>query len=306
MAQPAKSWRIGFISGASREAVFGAGLATAFVQGMRQQGYVEGKDFLIEWRFANGSYDAFARLAAELVELKVDFIVTGTPAAIPAIQQATRTIPIVMAYSTDPVGSGFIASLARPGGNTTGLASSLDQSAPKQMELIAAVVPGITRIGLVSNPKNPQASALASAEVAARRIGLQLIAVQATTPEELESAFSTMVKERAGAAMFMSDAFFNGERTRIAQLALSRRVPTMFAQRQYVADGGLMSYGQPLDDFFRRAALYVDKLIKGAVPRDLPVEQPTRFFLVLNLKTAKALGVDIPPSVLARADEVIE
>jgi putative ABC transport system substrate-binding protein len=303
---PVKVWRIGFIAGSSRANVEGAGLAGAFVQGMREHGYTEGKNFVVEWRFAEGRYDVLPRLAAELVELKVDVIVLGTPAAVRPVQQATRTIPIVMAYSVDPVGSGFVASLARPGGNTTGLASSLDESVPKQMELIAAVVPGLTRLGIVSNPGNRHASALSTAEVSARTAGLTLVSVDATNSHELADAFSTLVKQRAGAAIVLGDAYFNTERTRIAELALSNRMPTIFSQRQYVADGGLMSYGDALTEFFRRVAFYVDKLIKGARPGDLPVEQPTRFFLVINLKTAKALGLDVPLSLQQRADEVIE
>jgi putative tryptophan/tyrosine transport system substrate-binding protein len=302
----AKLWRIGFLSGSSRENVAQTGLASAFVQGMREQGYTEGTNFLIEWRFAEGRYDVLPKLAAELVELKVDVIVLGTPAAVRPVQQATSTIPIVMAYSVDPVGSGFVASLAHPGGNTTGLASSLDETVAKQMELMGAVVPGLTRIGLVSNPGNRHASAISTAEASARTAGLALVSVNATNSQGLADAFSTLVKERTGAAIVLSDAFFNTERRLIAELALSNRVPTMFSQRDYAADGGLMSYGEALSQFFRRAAFYVDKLIKGAKPGDLPVEQPTRFLLVINLTTAKALGLTIPPSLLARADEVIE
>jgi putative ABC transport system substrate-binding protein len=247
-----------------------------------------------------------SKLAAELVELRVDVIVLGTPAAVRPVQEATSTIPIVMAYSVDPVGSGFVASLARPGGNTTGLASSLDETVAKQMELMAAVVPGLTRIGIVSNPGNRHASALSTAEVSARTGGLALVAVDATNSQGLADAFSTLVKERVGAAIILGDAYFNTERRLIAELALSNRVPTMFSQREYVADGGLMSYGEALSEFFRRAAVYVDRLIKGAKPGELPIEQPTRFLLVINLKTAKALGLDVPMFLQQRADEVIE
>jgi ABC-type uncharacterized transport system substrate-binding protein len=303
---PGKMWRIGFLSGSSRENVVDTGLAGAFIQGMRELGYTEGKNFLIEWRFAEGRYDALPRLAAELVGSRVDVIVLGTPAAVRATQQATSTIPIVMGYSVDPVGSGFVASLARPGGNTTGLASSLDDTVPKQMELLATVVPGLSRVGIVSNPGNRHASALSAAEAAARTAGLSLVSMDATNPQQLEEAISALVRERVGAAIILSDAFFNTQRRRIAELALSGRLPTMFAQRQYVADGGLMSYGEGLSEFFRRAASYVDKLIKGAKAAELPVEQPTRFLLVINLKTAKALGLDVPISLQQRADEIIE
>jgi putative ABC transport system substrate-binding protein len=303
---PGKIWRIGFLSGSSRENVVDTGLAAAFIQGMSDLGYTEGKNFTIEWRFADGRYDAFPKLAAELVGSKVDILVLGTPAAVRAAQQATSTIPIVMGYSVDPVGSGFVASLARPGGNTTGLASSLDESVPKQMELLAAVVPGLSRVGLVSNPANRHASALSVAEAAARTAGLALVSVDATNPQQLADAFSTLVRERVGAVIVLSDAFFNTHRSQIAEFAVSGRLATMFSQRQYVADGGLMSYGEGLSEFFRRAASYVDKLIKGAKAAELPVEQPTRFLLVINLKTAKALGLDVPVSLQQRADEVIE
>ena len=304
LAQAPRRPLVGFLATGSKTA--NARYYIGFPQGMRELGYAEGKNYLIEWRFADGQYDVFPKLAAELVGLKVDIIVTGTPGAIRAIQQATSTVPIVMAYSTDPVGDGLVESLARPGGNTTGLASSLDESVPKQMELIAAVVPDLKRVGIVSNPQNPQASALATAKVAARSAGLDLVSVNAKNAQELTDGFTTLVKERVGATIVLSDAYFNGERSRIAELAISHRVPTIFAQRQYVAAGGLMSYGETLADFFRRSALYVDKIIKGARPGDLPVEQPTRFFLVINLKTTNSLGLSIPPALLARADEVIE
>jgi putative ABC transport system substrate-binding protein len=303
---PDKIWRIGFLAGSSRKNVVDAGLAGAFIQGMRELGYTEGKNFVIEWRFADGQYDVFPKLAAELVGLKVDVIVLGTPAAVRPTQQATSTIPIVMGYSVDPVGSGFVASLARPGGNTTGLASSLDESVPKQMELLVAAVPGLARVGLISNPGNRHASALSAAEAAARTAGLALVSVDATNPQQLADAFSTLVRERVGAVIILSDAFFNTQRSQLAEFALSARLPTLFSQRQYVADGGLMSYGEGLSEFFRRAASYVDKLIKGAKVAELPVEQPTRFLLVINLKTAKALGIEMPLTLLSRADEVIE
>jgi putative tryptophan/tyrosine transport system substrate-binding protein len=303
---PTRVWRIGFLSGSSRENVAQTGLDSAFARGMREQGYTEGKNFVVEWRFADGRYAAFPKLAAELVQLKVDVIVLGTPAAVRPVQEATSTIPIVMAYSVDPVGSGFVASLARPGGNTTGLASSLDETVAKQMELMAAVVPGLTRIGIVSNPGNRHASALSTAEASARTAGFALVSVDATNSQGLADAFSTLVKERVGAAIILGDAYFNTELRLIAELALSNRVPTMFSQREYVADGGLMSYGEALSEFFRRAAVYVDRLIKGAKPGDLPIEQPTRFLLVINLKTAKTLGLDVPMFLQQRADEVIE
>jgi len=297
--------RIGFLSGASH-ATTGKILA-GFSRGMSDLGYVEGKDFTIEWRFAEGRYERFADFAAEMVRLNVDVIVLGTPAAVRAVQRATSTIPIVMGYSTDPVRNGFVASLARPGGNITGLASSLDESVSKQLELLATVVPNLSRVGHLSNSENPNHDpVLASAQVSARQAGVDLVSVTARNPPEIENAFATLSGERVGAVIVNSDAFFNSQRHRIAELALRARLPTIFPQREYVQDGGLLAYGEKLFDFFRRSASYVDKIFKGAKPADLPVEQPTQFYLTINLITAKALGFDIPATLLARADEVIE
>ena len=274
---------------------------------MSDLGYVEGKDFTIEWRFAEGRYERFADFAAEMVRLNVDVIVLGTPAAVRAVQRATSTIPIVMGYSTDPVRNGFVASLARPGGNITGLASSLDESVSKQLELLATVVPNLSRVGHLSNSENPNHDpVLASAQVSARQAGVDLVSVTARNPPEIENAFATLSGERVGAVIVNSDAVFNSQRHRIAELALRARLPTIFPQREYVQDGGLLAYGEKLFDFFRRSASYVDKIFKGAKPADLPVEQPTQFYLTINLKTAKALGFEIPATLLARADEVIE
>jgi len=303
--QPGKVWRIGVISGASPAST--AHILAGFPQGMRELGHVEGKDFVIEWRYVDGDYGRFPDVAADLVRLKVDAIMTGTPAALPALRQATSTIPIVMGYSTDPVGNGFVASLARPGGNITGLASSLDDIAPKQIELLATAVPSLTRVGFLSNPGNPnQPPVLRSARTAAEKAGVVLVAVEASTPGELEPAIASLIRERVGAAIVNSDGFFNSQRQRLVDLALAARLPTMFAQREYAAAGGLMSYGESLFEFFRRSASYVDKIIKGAKAADLPIEQPTRFNLVINRKTADALGITIPAQLYIFADEVIE
>ena len=303
--QPGKVWRVGFISGASRAAIFP--ISAGFPQGMRELGHVEGKDFTIEWRFADGSYERFPDTATELVKLKVDVIVLATPVAVRPVQQATATIPIVMVYSTDPVGNGFVASLARPGGNTTGLASSLDDVIPKQMELLATAVPNLSRIGLLSNSGNPNTfPVLKGAQAAAQKAGFVLVSVEAGNPEELENAFATLTSERVGAVVVMSDAFFSSQRQRIVDLALSGQLPTIFAQREYAQSGGMMSYGESLFEFHRRAASFVDKIFKGANPADLPIEQPTRFNLVINRKTADMLGITIPPQLYIFADEVIE
>jgi putative ABC transport system substrate-binding protein len=261
----------------------------------------------MEWRFADAKPERYSEFAAEFVRLKVDVIVVGTPAAVGAVQQATSTIPIVMGYSVDPVGNGFVASLARPGGNTTGLSSSQDDATPKQVELLTIAVPNLSRVGLLANPDSPNFNpVLKNVRAAAQEVGLILVPAEMRSPQEASSAFATMARERVGAVIVMSDALTVMQRDRIAELALKDRLPTIFPLREYVVAGGLMAYGENIRDFFRRAAFYVDKIFKGAKPADLPIEQPTRFFLTLNLKTAKALGLEVPPTLLARADEVIE
>ena len=296
--------RIGFLGGGT---VSLQPIYNGLLQGMRELGYREGKDFVVEWRLAEGQYERFAEFAAEMVRLKVEVIVVSTPAGIRPTQQATSTIPIVMGYSTDPIGSGFVTSLARPGGNVTGLASSLDDIVPKQIELLASAVPGLSRVGLLVNPGNPNTPpVLKSAQASARQAGFVLVPVEAQTPSELEAALVTLTKERVGAVIVNADAFFNSQRRRLVELALRVRLPTMFGQREYAQEGGLMSYGESLFEFYRRAASYVDKIFKGAKPADLPIEQPTLFKLVINRKTADALGVTIPPQLYIFADEVIE
>jgi putative ABC transport system substrate-binding protein len=301
--QPVKLWRI--LSAVSRSAASGSYAALA--QGMRELGYVEGKDFVIEWRSVEGKYERFPEIAAELERLKVDVFVTGVTAALPALKRATTTIPIVMAYSTDPVGNGLVASLVHPGGNITGLAGSSDDSSPKQLELLATIVPNISRVGLLGNPDTETySSVLNNAQDAARKVGLSLVPIEARNLQEIEHAFAWSAQERVSAVMVAVDAVFFGQRWRIAELALANRLPTMFALREYAEAGGLMSYGENIADFFRRAASFVDKIIKGAKAGDLPIEQPTKFNLVINRKTADALGVTIPPQLYIFADEVIE
>jgi putative ABC transport system substrate-binding protein len=301
--QPGKLWRIGFLSAVSRELSSHAALQ----QGMRELGYVEGKDFALEWRSVEGKYERFPEIIRELVRLKVDVFVTGVTAALPALQRATTTVPIVMAYSTDPVGNGFVASLVRPGGNITGLAGSSDDSSPKQLELLTTIVSNVARIGLLGNPDTETySSVLKRAQDAAQKVGLSVVPTEARNPQEIEKAFAAFVEERMPAVMVASDAIFFGQRQRLAELALNNRLPTMFSLREYVAAGGLMSYGENIADFFRRSAFYVDKIFKGAKPADLPIEQPTRFNLVINRKTADTLGVTIPPQLYIFADEVIE
>jgi len=303
--RPGKVWRIGFPL-ALRPEDFSR-LYAGFRQGMQELGYVEGKDFIIEWRSAEGRYERLPEVAAELVRLNVDVIVTGLTAAIRPLQQATSTIPIVMAYSVDPVGNGFVASLAHPGGNITGLTGSTDDTAPKQVELLAAIVVNPSRIALLGNPDSPTFPPVRKTALeAAKKAGLSLVTVEARNPRETENAFAAFVTHRVQAVMVASDAIFLQQRQRIAELALMNRLPTMFPQSDYVEAGGLMSYGENFFDFFRRAASFVDKIVKGAKPGDLPIEQPTKFHLVINRKTADALGVTISPQLYIFADEVIE
>ena len=305
--QSGKAWRVGFIAGGSRPASIEGSVYSGFLQGMRDLGYVMGKNFEMEWRFAEGRYELFPDLAAELVRLKVDVIVLGSPTAVGPVRRVTSTTPIVMGYSTDPVGNGFVASLARPGGNITGLASSADDTTPKRIELLATVIANLSLIGVIENPASPSShSVMILAQEAGRNTKLVVIPAEAQNPQELESAFVKFTKDGVGAVMFVPDAFFFVQRERIAELALRHRLPCIFTQREYAAAGGLMSYGENLKDFYRRAATYVDKIFKGAKPADLPIQQPTKFELVINLKTAKALGLTIPQSLLVAADELID
>ena len=305
--QQGKVWRIGFISGAAPPASLETAPQGGFLQGMRELGYVEGRHFVMEWRFAEAKAERYVEFAAELARLKVDVVVTGAPQAVRPMQQAASQIPIVMGISTDPVGSGFAASLARPGGNITGIASSLEDSSPKQLELLVAAVPKMVRLGLLTTSMSPAyAAVLKRIQVSAQQARLTLVTADARNGNELAAAFATLSKGRAQAVIVPSDVLFNLNRDKIAALAISHRLPSMFGVREYVEAGGLMSYGESFREFFRRAASYVDKIIKGAKPGDLPIEQPSRFYLTINRKTARALGITIPQSLLGRADEVIE
>jgi putative ABC transport system substrate-binding protein len=274
---------------------------------MRELGYIEGSDFIVEWRFAEGRFDLFPELAAELVQSKVDVIVLGTPQAIEPVRRATSTIPVVMGTSTDPVGMGYASSLARPGSNITGLASSQEDYAPKQIELLSLLVPGLARVAYLNNPNSSiHKTVFPIALAAARKAGITLIPVDLGTRDEIETAFAKFNKERVGAVVSTGDALFFSIRDRIAQSALQARLPTIFAQREYVEAGALMSYGESLADLYRRATFYVDKILKGASPSDLPIQQPTRFFLVINRRTAERLGLSVPLELNVLADELIE
>ncbi len=304
-AQPAgRVYRIGYL---------GSGAASfpgvkAFREGLRELGWVEGQNIVLEYRFAEGRLDRLPGLAAELVRLQMDVIVTGpTPPAV-AAKNATGTIPIVVVNVGNPVGLGLIESLARPGKNVTG--SSFDvglQIASKELELLEDTVPTVRRVAILSNPANPaHALAVEHVKAAARSLGVQLQFLEAREPNQFDGAFVAMAKERANALLVMADGMFILHRARLADLATRNRLPSMHGVRENVEAGGLMSYGPSSVVTFRRAAYFVDRILKGAKPADLPVEQPAKFELVINLKTAKALGLTIPQSVLLRADQVIE
>ena len=312
-AQPAgKVPRIGFLSPASPSDAGHnpsdlAVLFAAFRQGLRELGYVEGQNIKIESRWAEGNYDRLPGLAADLVRLKVDVIVTyGTPAS-QAAKQATGTIPIVMAAIIDPVASGLVTSIARPGGNLTGQSMMSPDLAEKQLEILKEVVPKISRVAVLHNPANPgNAPQLRHAQDAARALGVRLQLLGARGPSEIDSAFAAMTNEQAGAVIVLVDAVLQNNRTRITDLAARHRLPAVYGLSEYAEVGGLLAYGPNRLDMFRRAVTYVDRILKGAKPGDLPVEQPTKFQLVINLKSAKALGLRIPQSVLVRADEILQ
>jgi putative tryptophan/tyrosine transport system substrate-binding protein len=300
-----KVWRIGFLAGGQRPVSIESTQYGGFPQGMRELGYVEGRDFVMEWRFVEGRPELYPGLAAELVRAQVDIVVAGNSTAVRPIQQAS-SIPIVVAISTDPVGLGLVASLAHPGGNVTGLATSADDTAPKQLELLARVVPKLSRVGILSSPDNPNsAPVLRAAQTAALAAGLQTIPVEARTLDDFERAFATLTKARVEALMVVAGLIFNAQRGRLVDLILRARLPTITTEREVVEAGGLMSYGESARDFNRRAAFYVDKIIRGAKPADLPIQQPTRFVLTINRKTADALGLSIPLELLVQADEII-
>ena len=303
--QPKKVPRIGFLFGSSLSA--NSARHEAFRQGLRELGYVEGKNIVIDWRSAEEKLDRLPALAADLVRLKVDIVLTGGSSPTRAAKEATTTIPIVMAQDADPVGSGFVASLARPGGNITGLSTLAPELSGKRLEILKEVVPKLSRVAVLGNSTEPgNAQMLGETERAAVVFGVKLEYVDVLSPKDIETAFRTASKARADAVLELPSFVFNSHRTEIANLEVKSQLPAVYPQREFAEDGGLMSYGVSYTDLFRRAATYVDKILKGAKPADLPVEQPTRFEFVINLKTAKALNLTIPQSVLFRADRVIK
>jgi putative ABC transport system substrate-binding protein len=305
--QAAKVARIGFLT---LNLAPNLHLREAFLQGLRDLGYVEGRNVVIEYRDAEGKSERLPALAAELVALKVDVIVApSTPAAL-AAKQATKTIPIVFASVPDPVTDGLVTSLARPGGNVTGLSLLAPELVGKRLELLTQAVPGVSRVAVLWQPgglgERTEKDQLKAADVAARALGVRLQVVEARGPADIDRAFSDMTRARTGALTVLTGTMFFTERRRLVDLAAKNRLPAVYPWRDSVDAGGLMAYGPNLADSFRRAATYADKILKGAKPADLPVEQPTKFELIINLKTAKDLGLTIPQSVLARADEVIQ
>ncbi len=303
--QVSKIAKIGYLAPSTPASV--AHLVEAFRQGLRELGYVEGKTVVLEARYAEARVERLPELARELVGLKVDVIVASTDAVIAAVKRETRTIPIVMAPSSDPVGSGFVASLARPGGNVTGLSAISPELSGKRLELLREVVPGLSRVAFLWNPDvRGNLFDYKETEGAARSLRLELQSVEVSRAEDLDRAFSAITNQRAQALVLPAGNLIGFSNLgRITSFAQRNRLPTIFSQREYVDAGGLMSYGPSSSGMFRRAAIYVDKILKGAKPADLPVEQPTQFELVISLKTAKALGLTIPQSLLQRADEVV-
>jgi putative tryptophan/tyrosine transport system substrate-binding protein len=304
--QPGKVYRVGILTDKASDPAE-ARLWQTFRLGLRELGWIEGGNILIEFRGAEGNYARLPELAADLVRLKVDLIVARSSQFVQPAKAATSSIPIVFLVHADPEGTGHVASLARPGGNITGLANLQTDLAPKELELLISAVPVAKRIAVLWNPDTPShIPGLKAVEEAGRTLRVQLQAVGARTGAELAGAFSAMARARAQAVLVIGSPVFIAERQRVAQLAITHRLPTMLQTKEAVEAGGLMSYGPNFEDLYRRGAVYVDKILRGAKPADLPVEQPTKFELVINLKTAKALGLTIPPSVLGRADQVIE
>jgi len=303
--QPVKVPRIGYVSATSPSA--NVGRIEAFRQGLRELGFVEGKNIVIEWRYAEGKFDRLPALVAELVRLKVDVIVTSGPQATRVAKEATSTIPIVMSQDNDPVGNGFVTSLARPGGNITGLSILSPELSGKQLELLKEIVPKLSRVAVVGDSNEPgNAQALKEVELAAETFKVQLQYVDVLNLEDIEHSFQSASKQRAGAVLVLNSPNFSSHRKEVVNLAAKNRLPAMYFRSDFVEDGGLMSYATNFIDLSRRAATYVDKILKGTKPADLPVEQPKKFELIINLKTAKQIGLTIPPNVLVRADKVIK
>lgn len=306
-AQRSKPHRVGFLAGGARPSNLEPSLYGGFLRGMRELGYVEGKDYVVEWRFADGNYDRFPQLAAELVKLGVEVIVLGAMAAARPTQQVTSTTPIVMGFSVDPVANGLVQSLARPGGNITGLSSNYEETVPKTLELLRSMVPNVSRVAFFMNTANPfHMSIIQTVQRSGAEAGLNIVAMPIGSAQQIAEAFTAIKQAAIGALVVPADALFLIHRQRIAELALETRTPAVFANREYVLAGGLMSYGENLEDFYWRSARFVDRILNGTKASEIPVEQPVRFNVVVNRKTAAALGLIIPDNLFASADEMIE
>ena len=303
--QPTKIPRIGFLSTTSLSII--SARIEALRQGLRELGYVEGKNIVIEWRSAEGKADLLPALAVELVRLKVDIIVAAGTSDTRAAKEATTTIPIIMTQDTDPIGTGFVASLARPGGNITGLSTLAPEVSGKRLELLKEIVPKLSRVAVLgTSTRTGNAPSLKEVELVAGAFKVQVQYLDVLDVKDIETVFRAATKGRAEAVLVLQSPFFNSQRTQIVDLAIKSRLPAIYPQTEYTEAGGLMYYGANTPDLFRRAATYVDKILKGAKPADLPVEQPTKFEFIINLKAAKQIGLTIPPNVLARADKVIK
>jgi ABC-type uncharacterized transport system substrate-binding protein len=306
-AQTGKLVRLGYLDGGARADTTVQNLRRQFVLGMRDLGYIEGRDYLLEERYAAGQLDSFPAYARELVELPVDLIVAGGEAAIRAAKRATSQIPIVMTLAADPIGSGLVPTLAHPGGNLTGMSALASDLAGKRVELLKELVPKARRVAVLWNPSNQaKVTEWKDTQIAAQSVGFILAPVEAQTPAELDPALAAIRRERPDAMIAFTESLMLAFRQKIGEFALANRLPLVTELREFAVVGGLASYGTSRADLWRRSASYVVKILRGANPGDLPVEQPTRFDLAINLKTAKALGLDVPPTLLARADEVIE
>jgi len=303
--QPTKVHRIGYLVSAFPSST--PARIEAFRHGLRELGYVEGKNILIEPRYAEGKNDRLPALAAELVRLKVEVVVTTGTVVTRAAKEATGAIPIVMANDTDPVINGFVASLARPGGNITGLSTFAPELSGKRLELLKEIIPKLSSVAVLGTSTGPaNAQSLKETELAAGALGVKIQYLDVLGPKDIETAFRAASKARADAVLLLASSVFTSQRTQVVDLAVKNRLPATYNRPEYVEDGGLMTYGPSINDLFRRAATYVDKILKGAKPADLPVEQPKKFEFIINLKAAKQIGLTIPPNVLARADRVIK
>ena len=302
--EPGKVLRIGFLVASNSSA--NSDRIAAFQNGLRELGYMEGKNIIVEYRQAEGKLERLPKLAAELVGRHVDVIVTAGPADTRAAKNATTTIPVVMTFDNDPVGNGFVASLARPGGNITGLSTLAPELSGKQLELLKEIVPKLSRAAVFGNSRNPgNRVAIREIELAGDALKVKLQKLDVVDPKDVKAAFRTASKERDEAVLVLGSPLINAHRAQIVDLAARNRLPAIYYTAEMVEAGGLMAYGVNRNDLARRAAAYVDKILKGAKPADLPVEQPTKFELIINLKAAKQIGLTIPPAVLARADRVI-